>query len=181
MFEPTNYADVTVRLRYQVHKQIADQQGIDELGKAFDDLFVTTDADSLELERLEIETIDHIPSDQAATRKFTVVFFIDGVRGVEHFVEHVEVASPSNAFEAAVQQARTSGHSSTGHHISSEEWENATEIAVFSGHCEDARGKQVEPLYVNEPFKAAACPNCGNTLQDGSPDCLDCGLEGAFA
>lgn len=27
----------------------------------------------------------------------------------------------------------------------------------------------------------AACENCGNTDQDGTDDCIDCGLENAFS
>lgn len=71
---------------------------------------------------------------QAGDQPFTVVFFVDGDHGVEYFSEEVLASSPTSAFDLAVEKAKKAGYSTTGHGLREHEWENATEIATFSGH-----------------------------------------------
>lgn len=69
---------------------------------------------------------------------FTVIFYIDADRAVETFAEHVTAADRVEAWELAVAQAKKNAGSSTGHDLSAQEWENATEIATFAGHLTEA-------------------------------------------
>lgn len=71
-------------------------------------------------------------------KPYTVIFYIDTERAVEYFVERVIASTLQNAFDVAVQQAKYSGCSSSGHSIAEYEWESATEIAIFVGHAANA-------------------------------------------
>lgn len=71
-------------------------------------------------------------------KPYTVIFYIDGDRAMETFVERVRAYNASEAFEAAVEQAKGSGLSSSGYPIPDWEWENATEIITFKGYPDAA-------------------------------------------
>lgn len=67
-------------------------------------------------------------------KPYTVIFYIDGDRAMETFTEKVEAENVSDAWTAAIKQAKDSGCSSSGYSIGSWEWENATEIITLNGH-----------------------------------------------
>lgn len=66
-------------------------------------------------------------------RKFTVLFFVDGNRGVETFAEHV-TCTYSDAFDKAVAKVKRNA----SHMCASYELANATEITTYAGHLENA-------------------------------------------
>lgn len=72
-------------------------------------------------------------------RPFTVIFYLDGDRAMETFVEKVEANDAADAWDVAVQQAKDSGCSSSGYSIGDWEWENATEIITLDGHHEASK------------------------------------------
>lgn len=71
-------------------------------------------------------------------KPYTVIFYIDGDRAMETFVERVRAYTSDGAFVAAVKQAKDSGCSSSGYSIADWEWDNATEIVTFKGYPDSA-------------------------------------------
>lgn len=73
----------------------------------------------------------------SALKPYTVVGFIDGDARVYTFVERIMAKDSYHAWDVAVREARTSSNPGWGgpHDW---EWGNATEIAVFAGHVENA-------------------------------------------
>jgi hypothetical protein len=67
-------------------------------------------------------------------KPFTVIFYIDGDRAMETFVEKVEATDASDAWDKAIAAAKDSGGTSSGYSLGSWEWENATEIITLDGH-----------------------------------------------
>jgi len=66
-------------------------------------------------------------------KPYTVIFFIDGDYAVEHFVERVWASSPGAAFDNALVEAQEKYS-----HVPSHSWRDATEVATFAGHVENA-------------------------------------------
>jgi hypothetical protein len=68
-------------------------------------------------------------------KPFTVIFYIDGDKGVGTFTEKVMAANASEAWDVAVKQAKDEEH----YLIRSYEFEHATEIVTFDGHIEPSK------------------------------------------
>ncbi len=113
----------------------------------------------------------------AAPEKFTVVFFTD-VDSVETYIQHIEAGPDDDAFDLAVQQAMKEWGGPAS------DWESATEIARFPGHIHQQGDRMLKPIYTTKKaageLEISACENCGNTDQDGTDDCIDCGQKDAF-
>jgi hypothetical protein len=71
-------------------------------------------------------------------KPYTVIFYIDGDYSVETFVQHVMANDAGHAFDVAVWQAKRDGGTSSGRTLPEWEYDNATEIATFDGHLQDA-------------------------------------------
>lgn len=67
-----------------------------------------------------------------ALKPYTVVGFVDGEYAVHPFSRHVMAHSVADAWDEAVAKLREEGQ------IRSYELDNATEIATFGGHIENA-------------------------------------------
>ncbi len=74
----------------------------------------------------------------AKLKPYTVIFYVDGDRAVETFVERVMAQNSARAWDAAVRAAKKDGGTTSGYSLDDHEWENATEIVTFSGHADVA-------------------------------------------
>ena len=108
---------------------------------------------------------------------YTVVFYIDGDRHVETFVQEVFAENPRDAWGKAVQQAREDGGTSSGHSLCDEEYGRATEITTLIGHglsayaherLGSARSKDAVCAKCNSTYKLdvySKCPECDPAVQ----------------
>lgn len=162
----------TIRLHLAIPEGEPHDLVLDSLSEELDGISVMSADAALEITDFQIDSLE----DPAAAEKLTVIFFTD-VDSVETYIQHVEVGPDDDAFEMAVLQAKREWGGAPS------DWENATEIARFPGHIHEDGEKQHEPLFSSikeEEDHVSECENCGNTDQDGSDDCIDCGLENAF-
>lgn len=72
-------------------------------------------------------------------KRYTVIFYIDGERAVEPFVEKVMARDASHAWDVALWQAKESGATMSGNRLFDYEWDHATEVITFEGHPSEAR------------------------------------------
>jgi hypothetical protein len=78
----------------------------------------------------EEKCLEHAYAEAApkGERPFIVCFFVDTDKAVETFSERVMASDSTEAWDKAIEQAKASGTSRTGHGVRDDEWENATEI-----------------------------------------------------
>lgn len=155
----------TVRVNVALEIEVDESTPVDQIAPLVDrelaELLTSSGTTGARITAAEIRDVE--PDDRL--KNFTVVFFIDGDRAVEHFSEEVVAKDPGEAWTLAVKQALDSGCSSSGYTLDERDFAKATEITTLRGH--NLSAWQIDRI------RAAKADERGKLLRNAGPQVGD--------